>query len=91
MPLLKVFVDSDVVISSLMSEKGAAFSLLTEKHLKIKLFISNLSYKEQDIVARRLKIDEKRLQNLIGRRFTIVRLKGPHYPHSSPVHSILKK
>lgn len=76
MPLPKVFVDSDVIISSLISEKGAAFFLITEKHPKVKFLISNLSLKEQRIVADRLKINEKGLQNLIGRRFTIVQLKG---------------
>ena len=41
---LKVFVDSDVIISSLISSTGAACILLNQKDLD--LFISNVSLKE---------------------------------------------
>ena len=70
---LKVFVDSDVVISSLISKKGAAYFLLNAKNLEY--FISDLSIKEQEIVVDRLNLDLDRFKNLIKNRFKIVDLK----------------
>jgi len=72
---LRVFVDSDVVISSLISKKGAAYFLLNEKLSRVRFFISNISFKEQKIVAKRLKIDEKRLQDLVKKSLAVVQLK----------------
>lgn len=54
---MKIFVDSDVVISSLISTNGAAFQLLNSKNDLIKI-ISNLSQKELKIVMARLNIDK---------------------------------
>ncbi|TSC86082.1 MAG: Uncharacterized protein G01um101416_732 [Microgenomates group bacterium Gr01-1014_16] len=53
---MKVFVDSDVVISSLISDTGASAQLLKTNN-EIKKIISNLSQKELEIVKARLKID----------------------------------
>lgn len=75
MSSLRIFVDSDVIISSLISKKGAAHFLLDEKLSKVRFFISNISLKEQKIVARRLKINEKKLQNLVKKRLVVVQLK----------------
>lgn len=75
MTLLRVSVDSDVVISSLISQEGAARLLLGEKISKVKFYVSNFSFKEQKIVAQRLKISQKKFQDLVKKRLTVVRLK----------------
>ena len=68
----KVFVDSDVIISALLSTKGAAYFLLNE--LKDKFTISNFSKKEIREVADRLEINPVKLQSLIKRRFKSINL-----------------
>ena len=76
MNLLKVFVDSDVVISSLLSSKGAAYCFIHQKPPQVKLFLSNFSIKEQEVVVRRLKLASRKLQRLIQKHFTVVELKS---------------
>jgi len=71
---LKIFVDSDVVISSLLSSKGAAF-LLIQQLEDVKLFVSNLSQKELEIVATRLDIFQGELTSLLEKRFNIIELR----------------
>lgn len=68
----KVFVDSDVVISSLLSTKGAAHLLLNEQ--KSVFLISNISQKELAKVTQRLKISQRKLQNLIREKFKITKI-----------------
>lgn len=68
------FVDSDVVISSLLSTKGASFFLFGQT--KINLFISSLSFKELKIVVKRLGIEKHKLNALLKRRLKIITLKG---------------
>lgn len=70
---LKVFVDSDVVISSLISPTGAAFFLLNQTD-GLDLFISNISLKELEKVAERLHLEQEKLKNLITTRFSVVHL-----------------
>lgn len=70
---LTVFVDSDVVVSSLISKFGAAHFLVNETSLKF--FISNLSYRELKIVGRRLGLKNGALDMLVKKRFQIVQLK----------------
>lgn len=60
--------------SSFLSSKGAAF-LLIHKIDRIKLFISNLSQQELEIVATRLKISQDELQSMLEKRFSSVDLK----------------
>ena len=72
MRLIKAFLDSDVIISSLLSSTGAAY-LLTRQKSAVK-YISNLSVKEIHIVARRLAINSSIVDKLL-RRFKLVRLK----------------
>ena len=69
-----IFVDSDVVISSLLSSKGAAY-LLIHHTTDIKLFISTLSQKELEIVATRQDILLNELKLLLERRFNLLDLK----------------
>ncbi len=53
---MKIFIDSDVVISSLISNTGASAQLLNTRN-NITKMLSNLSQKELRIVMARLKID----------------------------------
>lgn len=71
---LKVFVDSDVIISSLLSSTGAAFLLLNQTD-ELQLFVSNVSLAELKIVVERLDLSEEKLNTLIQKRFSTVRLK----------------
>lgn len=68
-----VFVDSDVVISSLISEKGAAFLLLQQK--KGALCISDQSIKELKRVTKRLGLHKKALEELVKKKLQTVELK----------------
>lgn len=69
---LAVFVDSDVVISSLLSEKGAAYFLFKEKD--ISYFISDISYSELTRVCKRMAIAKGKLDLLVRKSLKIVRL-----------------
>ena len=70
---IKVFVDSDIIISSQISNQGAAYFLLYKADLE--LYVSNLSLTEFMDVAKRLKIKAGRLTSLIKTRFNKVHLK----------------
>jgi len=72
---MRIFVDSDVVISSLFSKTGAAYLLLHRS--KITPIFSNISVKELKIVAKRLDIKENKLENLLHNKFQIIKLKQP--------------
>jgi len=69
---IRIFLDSDVIISSLLSSTGAAY-LLTHQKSAIK-YISNLSVKEIKIVTKRLEIKTISVDQLLS-RLKIVRLK----------------
>jgi len=69
---IKVFLDSDVIISSLLSSAGAAYLLVNKK--SVDKYISNLSVKEIKIVAKRLGIKSPAVNKLIN-HIKIVRLK----------------
>lgn len=68
-----VFVDSDVVISSLISVSGASYLLIQSQG--IKLFISNVSLEELQRVVNKLRISQKELDVLVRRRLKIVKLE----------------
>jgi predicted nucleic acid-binding protein len=72
--VFKLFVDSDVVISSLLSSSGAAF-LLIHKTDDINLFISNLSQKELETVSSRLNLPIHELHLLFKNKLDIIQLK----------------
>lgn len=67
-----VFIDSNVIISSLLSKKGASYLLLNQQGDKF--VISNVSKKELVRVADRLEIDQDKLQSLVQKRFKTVKL-----------------
>ncbi|MDO8498052.1 MAG: PIN domain-containing protein [bacterium] len=60
--MIKVFFDTDVVISSTISSKGAAHILLSEK--KVEKYISTISIKEIHIVAKRLSIGKNNIDSV---------------------------
>lgn len=70
-PLPRVFVDSDVVISSTISKSGAAYYLISRSNGHS--FISNLSRKEIRLASKRLEIDKKGLSKIL-KKFKTVRL-----------------
>lgn len=70
---MKIFVDTDVVISSLLSSKGAAFILLHANELKP--IISSYSKKELKIVGKRLDISEQKLMGFIQKRFSVIEIQ----------------
>lgn len=70
MSKISVFVDSDVIISSLISPTGAAYILCRESELE--RYISNASKKELLTVVERLNIQKKELEELIANECKIV-------------------
>ena len=70
----KIFVDSDVVISSLISSSGASYFLLNQA-ANLECYISNISQKELVEVAKRLKISQDKLKNLLRQRFKKIYIK----------------
>lgn len=69
----RVFVDSDVIISSLISQKGAAHLLINGAD--IQKSVSNMSQKELEIVADRLNLDKNELRDLLNKKFEVVTIK----------------
>jgi predicted nucleic acid-binding protein len=57
---MRVFIDSDVVISSLLSSTGAAYFLLNQS--EIEPVISSISQKELQIVVKRMGLKEENLK-----------------------------
>ena len=70
---ITAFVDSDVVISSLISKLGAAYFLINETSLKF--FISNISLKELKVVVKKLGLKNEALERLVKKQFYITSLK----------------
>lgn len=70
---MRVFIDSDVVISSLLSSKGAAFRLL--HGTDIIPFISTASLKELHVVCKRLHMASDALETLIQKKFTVIPIR----------------
>lgn len=60
---IRVFVDSDVIISSLISKIGAAYLLMRDT--RIDRFISDVSLAELHRVAKELHMSEKELASLV--------------------------
>lgn len=69
---LRIFVDSDVVISSMISAKGAAYLLINTSQTEI--VISNYSKKEVEVVAKRMGIAESKQRELLD-TFQLVKLE----------------
>lgn len=72
----KIFVDSDVILSSLLSSKGAANFLLNKVHLDF--IISNISSVEIERGVKKLGLDIKDL-TILKKKLKSVRLKNDDY------------
>jgi len=68
----RVYVDSDVIISSIISQSGAASFIFNLK--TINLFASNYSKKETKAVAERLGLKETKVNDLFEKKLEIVSL-----------------
>lgn len=73
-PLYKVFVDSDVVISSLISQKGAAYLLINNSD--IQKLISTISEKELEVVIDRLRLNKSEFKELVDQKFEVIAIKA---------------
>ncbi len=71
--MLQIFLDSDVVIASLISHLGASYQLINSKN--IQCFISNLSYQEIILVIEKLGLEKWRFLKLAKERLRIIKLK----------------
>ncbi len=70
--MYKIFIDSDVVISSLISNLGASYQLINNKN--VVCFISNVSYEEQLLVAKKLSLNIKKLKKLVKEKLNTVEI-----------------
>jgi predicted nucleic acid-binding protein len=70
---MKIFVDSDVIISSLLSSSGAAYRLLHTD--AVASVISSISQKEIEIVVERLGIEKRDFTKLSQDVLEIVQLE----------------
>lgn len=70
---IRVFVDSDVIISSLISETGAAYLLMHDT--RIDRFISDVSFAELKRVIAVLHLPQKNLQKFVQAQCTIVTIR----------------
>lgn len=70
---MRVFLDSDVVISSLLSDSGAANILVNSKSPDF--YISNISEKEIKTVTKRLSIQESKMMNPIKNNLKTVKVE----------------
>ncbi|NTU74242.1 putative toxin-antitoxin system toxin component, PIN family [Candidatus Roizmanbacteria bacterium] len=68
---MRLFLDSDVIISSLNSSTGASFQLL---ETSLDKFISNYSARELEIVVERLSLDLDQLRKILSTKVQIVTL-----------------
>src|ERR1700716_489246 len=69
---MEIFVDSDVIISSLLSKVGAAYALLyTDTVIPV---ISSISQKELEVVVNKLNISQDSFEELLKEKCKIVPL-----------------
>jgi len=71
--MYKIFLDSDVVVSSLLSNLSASYQLINNKN--VICHISNVSYEEIVLVIKKLNLDKKQLENIIKNKLKIINLK----------------
>lgn len=72
MGFMRAFVDTDVVISALLSQKGAAYYLL--HRTEPKLVVSSISLLEIDRVSERLDIDKADLTYMVKHNLHVVKI-----------------
>lgn len=71
---IKAFIDSDVIISSLISNTGAAYLLLNKSPFEIDPVLSNYSVKETEKVCKRMNLNLRKLEKLTEKKFTKINL-----------------
>jgi predicted nucleic acid-binding protein len=69
---MRLFIDSDVVISSLLSSSGAAYFLLNQSQLKP--VITSFSLTELKTVVKRMNIDSEKLNMLVHKNFEVCKI-----------------
>lgn len=72
---MNVYVDSDVVIASLLSSSGASYLLL--HHATVKAHVSSVQKRELTSVCQRLGIDLERLSTLLNKHVRVVPFNKP--------------
>ena len=70
---VKIFIDSDVIISSLLSQTGASNIIVNDTDLSA--FISNFSYEELDRIVDKLGVDKNKLERLLKNKLKTVKIK----------------
>jgi len=89
---MKIFVDSDVVVSSLISKTGASYFLLNEPIEQTELMISNYSKKELQLVVKKMNLSQKKLKktlkgsNLFNLRNNSTEIKKSHNKYVSDLN-----
>lgn len=73
---MKIFLDSDIIISSLISNKGAAY-LLVNQASESEKYISNLSHREMATVVKRLNLRITDLEDCLKNINHIMIKKSP--------------
>ncbi len=73
MAKIKVFVDSDVIISSLISRTGASYLIINQ--FSVNLYISNFSHEELIRTTEKLRISSDRLEKVLKEKFKKVKIK----------------
>ena len=68
--MIKLFLDSDVIISSLYSSRGAAYQLIN--HTRNSFYISSASLRELEIVTQRLNINKNKLDKIVKDKFKVI-------------------
>lgn len=73
MAKVKVFVDSDVIISSLISKSGASSIVINQA--PVDSYISNLSWEELKRTVKKLGISKDKLEKVLKEKFKKVKIK----------------
>lgn len=84
----RVFVDSDVVISSLLSKKGAAYLLLHDARLSC--VVSDISTAELRRVARTLNVSQATLEVLLKTRCDKILIKNKRKAWATSLNTYTK-
>ena len=71
---MRIFLDSDVIISSLLSSSGASHFLIHQT--QVKLLISSISHKELKVVIKRLNIEPSKLKDLVNKKFEVLKINN---------------
>lgn len=69
---VRVFFDSDVMISSVISSSGAAFAIINKEG--IEKYISSISLEEIKLVTRRLNLNLVKLEKIIEKNLQIIKI-----------------